>query len=130
MKSIITLDMDASFEFCIPPLTWMLPSNFAFLTARGPGRTMRKGLVLGARPSAWPDGKIDGPGKWKKPLLNQCHLSIFHQHLYSWYGSKKLCFLQTPGKNEQNQQTKKKKNMPRTRSQTNLKRTPAYGQTV
>ena len=35
-------------------------------------------------------------------------------HLYSWYGSKKLCFLQTPSKNEQNQMTKKPKNMPRT----------------
>ena len=36
------------------------------------------------------------------------------QHLYSCYGSKKLCFLQTPSKNEQNQKTKKPKHMLRT----------------
>ena len=30
-------------------------------------------------------------------------------HLYSWYGSEKLCFLQTPSKNEQNQTTKNRK---------------------
>ena len=24
----------------------------------------------------WPFGKIDGPGKWKKPHLNQCHLLL------------------------------------------------------
>ena len=35
-------------------------------------------------------------------------------HLYSWYGSEKLCFLQTPSKNEQNRETKKPNHMPRT----------------
>ena len=35
-------------------------------------------------------------------------------HLYSWYGSKKLCFLQTTSKTEQNQTKTKNKNMPRT----------------
>ena len=35
-------------------------------------------------------------------------------YLYSWCGSEKLCFLQTPSKNEQNQKTKKTKHMPRT----------------
>ena len=24
----------------------------------------------------WPFGKINGPGKWKKPHLNQCHLCL------------------------------------------------------
>ena len=53
-------------------------------------------------------------GTGKPTQRDSCRRTLEINHLYSWYGSKKLCFLQTPSKNEQNQTTKKLKNMPRT----------------
>ena len=55
------------------------------------------------------------PSGTKSREETAAHTTLFSFHLYSWYGSEKLCCLQTPSKNEQNQTTKKpKKNMPRT----------------
>ena len=48
---------------------------------------------------------------WQRTYGPEEHV---RKHLYSWYGSEKLCFLQTPSKNEQNQKTKNPKKMPRT----------------
>ena len=46
----------------------------------------------------------------QKTILDSLFGKRNPNHLYSWYGSNKLCFLQTPSKNEQNQKTKKHKN--------------------
>ena len=44
---------------------------------------------------------------WEGPGGHKPVAQASTYHLYSWYGSKKLCFLQTPSKNEQNKKTKK-----------------------
>ena len=51
------------------------------------------------------------PTKSSREDTAVCNFKRESLHLYSWYGSNKLCFLPTPSKNEQNQ---KKKHDPRT----------------
>ena len=43
---------------------------------RNPGRCLVLGPTTPPPETQWPCGKIDGPGKWNKPHLNQCHLFL------------------------------------------------------